>query len=244
MATKLNQIIAVEKGVKASSQSELTKNYQLLQKSGMLLGLSRTYQPKDEEGEMLPPESTRVQLKAEEVLRRVSEVMTRLFDVTATKEWANGSAIADVVVDGRTIVADVPVTYLLFLEKRLVDVHTLIDHLPLLDSAEEWEFDETTDCYRTAPSKTIRTKKTPRNHVKAEATEHHPAQVEMYYEDVPVGTWTTVKFSGALPATRVNELRERVEKLQAAVQQAREKANEIEVTDQQIGKPIFDYLFS
>ena len=244
MATKLNQIIAIEKDVKASSQSELTKNYQLLQKSGMLVGLSRTYQPKDEEGEELPPESTRVQLKAEEVLQRVTEVMTRYLDITATKEWANERAAADVVVDGTTILTQVPVTYLLFLEKRLVDLHTLVEHLPLLDAAEEWEFDSATDCYRTPPSKTIRTKKTPRNHVKAEATEHHPAQVEMYYEDVPVGTWTTVKFSGALPATRVNELRDRVEKLQAAVKQAREQANEIEVTDQKVGKPIFDYLFA
>lgn len=46
----------------------------------------------------------------------------------------------------------------------------------------------------------------PRNHVKAEATDKHPAQVEVYHEDVPVGYWTTVKFSGALPARRVNEL--------------------------------------
>ena len=65
--TKLNQIIAVEKGVKSSALSEMTKQYQLLQKSGLLVGLSRTYQPKDEEGEELPPESTRVQVKAEEM---------------------------------------------------------------------------------------------------------------------------------------------------------------------------------
>lgn len=242
--TKLNQIIAVEKGVKSSAQSELTKQYQLLQKSGLLTGLSRTYQPKDEEGEELPPEQTRVQVRADEVLRRVAEVMTRSFDVTATKEWANGQARADVEVNGRVLLADVPVTYLLFLEKRLVDIHTLIGHLPLLDAAEEWTYDPSIDCYRTEPSRTLRTKKTPRNHVKAEATEHHPAQVEMYYEDVPVGTWTTVKFSGALPAARVNELRDRVEKLQAAVRQAREKANERDVVDVKPAKAVFDYLFA
>jgi hypothetical protein len=242
--TKLNQIIAVEKGVKATSQSELTKQYQLLQKTGLLAGLSRTYTPKDEEGEELPPEQTRVQVQADAVLRRVAEVMTRYFDVTATKEWANVQAKADVVVDGRTLLRDVPVTYLLFLEKRLTDIHTLIEHLPLLDAADPWQYDPSTDAYRTEPTKTVRTKKVPRNHVKAEATEHHPAQVEMYYEDIPVGTWTTVKFSGALPAARVNELRDRVEKLQAAVLQAREEANEIEVTDQKIGDAVFGYLFA
>ena len=242
--TKLNQIIAVEKGVKASSQSELTKQHHTLQKSVLLSGLSRTYQPKDEEGEVLPPESTRVQVKADEVLAHTAEVMTRLFDLTATKDWANGTAVADVTLDGTVLLRDVPVTYLLFLEKRLIDIHTLVSKLPLLDSADAWEYDQSSDSWRTEPTRTLRTKKVPRNHVKAEATEHHPAQVEMYFEDVPVGTWTTVKVSGALPAQRVNELRTRVEKLQDAVRSARETANEVEVVDQAVGKKVFDYLFA
>ena len=44
----------------------------------------------------------------------------------------------------------------------------------------------------------------------AEATQQHPAQVQVYMEDVPEGDWTTVKFSGALPASRVRTLLERV----------------------------------
>ncbi len=59
--------------------------------------------------------------------------------------------------------------------------------------------------------------------MKAEATDKHPAQVGVYYEDVAVGFWRTVKFSGALPAKRVGELLERVEKLQQAVKFARER---------------------
>jgi hypothetical protein len=91
--------------------------------------------------------------------------------------------------------------------------------------------------------RTIRTKKVPRNHVKAEATDKHPAQVEVYYEDIAVGYWTTVKFSGALPAKRVNELLDRVEKLQRAVKFAREEANGSEVTDQRVGDVVLRYLF-
>lgn len=101
-----------------------------------------------------------------------------------------------------------------------------------------------TDAWKTEPVRTLRTKKVPRNHVKAEATEKHPAQVEVYYEDVPIGYWTTVKFSGgALPARRVNELLDRVEKLQQAVKFAREEANGAEVTDQRVGDAVFGYLF-
>ncbi|MFG1807065.1 hypothetical protein [Streptomyces sp. NPDC049040] len=240
---KLNQIIAVEKGVKAKAQQELTAAQHDLQKPALLSGISRTYQPKDEEGEQLPPESTRVQVQAEGALRATVTALTRLFDVTATKDWANCEARADVTVDGRVVVAAVPVSYLLFLEKQLTELHAFVRRLPVLDGAESWTLDPSTDAWKTEPVRTIRTRKVPRNHVKAEATENHPAQVEVYYEDVPVGYWTTVKFSGALPARRVNELLSRIEKLQQAVKFAREEANGAEVTDQRVGDAVLGYLF-
>lgn len=243
MTTKLNQIIAIEKGVKSQTLRDLTDAHQLLQKQAMLAGISRTYRPKDEEGEALPPESTKVQVKAEDVIHETINVLTRLFDVVATKDWANTRAKADVVVDGKVLLAQVPATYLLFLEKQLVDLHTFVKKLPVLDAAETWTFDPSSDCWATEPVQTIKTKKIPRNHVKAEATEHHPAQVEVYYEDVAVGYWRTVKFSGALPARRVNEMVERVEKLQEAVKFAREEANSLEVEDQKLGETIFRYIF-
>ncbi|MDT5032255.1 MAG: hypothetical protein QOC94_2426 [Actinoplanes sp.] len=240
---KLNQIIAVEKGVKSKSFADLTDAHHAVQKSAPLAGISRVYQPKDEEGEQLPPESTRVQLKTEDILREVAETLTRLFDVTATKDWSNLTARADVTVDELTIARDVPVTYLLFLEKQLTDLHTFVKKLPVLDAAESWVRDDSTDSWKTEPVRTIRTKKVPRNHVKAEATEKHPAQVDVYYEDVAVGYWTTVKFSGALPAKRVNDLLDRVLKLQTAVKFAREEANSVDVLDQKVGATIFGYLF-
>ncbi|MFD0686222.1 DUF7873 family protein [Actinomadura fibrosa] len=242
--TKLNQIIAVEKGAKSRAQRELTDLHHRLQKAALLSGISRTYQPLDDEGEVLPPESTRVQVKAEAMLAEAARALTRLFDITATKDWANCDARADVVVDGRTILADVPVSHLLFLEKQLTDLHTFVDKLPVLDAAESWTFDESADVWRTEPVRTTRTKKIPRAHVLYEATTEHPAQVETYTEDVIVGTWTKIAFSGALPARRVNELRERVSKLQAAVKFAREEANGAEVTDRKVGEAVFGYLFA
>lgn len=241
---KLNQIIAVEKGVKSKSYAEFTEAHHAVQKQALLSGISRTYQPKDEDGEQLPPESTRVQISAERILQDAAANLTRLFDVTATKDWANCEARADVVLDGRTLLTAVPVSYLLFLEKQLNDIATFVKKLPVLDGAESWTHDPSTDCWKTEPVRTNRTKKVPRNHVKAEATEKHPAQVEVYHEDVSVGTWITVKFSGALPASRVNELAARVEKLATAVKFAREEANGHEVTDRTVGEAVFGYLFA
>src|SRR6185437_6423737 len=132
---------------------------------------------------------------------------------------------------------------LLFLEKQLVDLHTFVQKLPTLDPSDEWEYNASADAYATPPVQTMRTKKIPRNHVLAEATKEHPAQVATYQEDVPQGTWSTVKFSGALPAQRVNELLSRVEKLQHAVKFAREEANSLDVTPQKVGEKVLGYLF-
>src|SRR5262245_19024708 len=127
---KLNQILAVEKSVKAGAQRALTDAYHAIQKPTLLSGLSRTYQPVDDEGEQFPPESTRVQVQVEDTLKDVGAALTKLFDVTATKDWTNCDARADVKVDGQVVVSDAPVTYLLFLEKQLTDLHTMVSKLP------------------------------------------------------------------------------------------------------------------
>jgi hypothetical protein len=240
---KLNQIIAVSKGVKSQTLRTLTDAHRDVQKQPLLSGISRTYQPKDDEGERLPSESTRVQLTADGVVTEIRTSLVKLFDVVATQDYANCVATADVVVDGAVIAADVPVTYLLFLEKQLTDLYTFVDKLPALDPSENWTFSDSVGHYAADPVQTTRTKKVPRNHVKAEATEKHPAQVEVYTEDVVVGTWTTVKFSGALPVSRIRELRERVTTLQQAVKFARETANANDVTDVTVGDRILSYIF-
>lgn len=242
--TQLNQIIALEKGVKQKTASELAVQARDLSAPSLLSGISRVYQPKDEDGDQLPPESNRVQVKAEDVLKRTEATLTRLWDITLTKDEANRHATADVVVNGVVLVQGAPVTYLLFLEKQLIELATFVRKLPTLDLAEEWSWDANTATYRTPVTQTTRSKKVMRNHVVAEATAQHPAQVHVYQEDVPVGTWNLVKFSGALPATRVRAISERIDALLDAVKIAREKANGHQVEDQHIGSDLFAYLFA
>ena len=240
--TVLNQIIAVLKGTKAKTNREISDAYKLVQKPDLFKGLSKTYAPLDEEGVQLPPEGTNVQLKANDILANVSTVLSKFFDLAYTQEFANTQAKADILVDGKPLLRDVPVTYLLFLEKQLTDLGTFISKLPTLDPAESWEYDSNVGYFKTVPTQTKSTKKVPRAFVKAEATDKHPAQVEVFHEDIIVGFWTTVKFSGALPADRIAELVERVEKLKDAVKYAREQANTAEVADMHVAKPVFDYL--
>lgn len=242
--TRLSQIVAVEKGVKADGDRTLTNAYQVLQKAPLLSGITRVYTPKDDAGDVLPPESTKVQVTVDGVLEEVSEALTRMFDVVLTKETANTSAKADVKVGSKVIAYDVPVSYLLFLEKKLTDIHTFLAKLPTLDPSDEWEADENNGGYRSQPVVSVRNLKVPFNHVRAEATKEHPAQVEVLHQDVQAGTWTTTKLSGGLPPARVKTLTERTKALREAVKFAREEANSLMVTDVQTGKAIFDYLLA
>jgi hypothetical protein len=241
---KLNQIVAIEKGVRSSSYAAVTEQHKRVQKSSLLSGISRTYHPKDEEGDTYPPESTLVQVRAQESIQKASKSWTDLFDITLTKDSGNTEAKADVIVDGETVAADVPISTLLFLEKQLQDVKTFITKLPTLDPAHSWSFDEAQDCYATDPAETAKTKKIPRAFEKSPATKEHPAQVEIFHEDILVGRWRTVKYSGALPASQVNEYLERVEKLVQAIKFAREKANSIEIQRRRMGEDVFRYLFA
>lgn len=241
--TKLNQVLAVEKGAKSSTESDITKAYHLVQKPEIFSGLVRTYEPKDEDGERLPGESQNVIATVPDMVSTFANSLTRLFDITFTKVAANTEAVADVVVDGVTIIDHVPVEYLLFLEKRLIDVQTFLGKLPTLDPAKEWRWDGTRGLFATEPVTTNRTKKVYRNHVKAEATDKHPAQVEIFTEDETVGYWKVVNYSGAVAETKVKEWKEKVTRLQAAVKFAREEANSITVDQRAAGEVVFAHIF-
>ncbi len=240
---KLNQIVAIEKGERAASLRVMTEVHHKL-KENMLNGLRRTYQPKDDEGEMLPGESTNVQTTVPVVLADVRVAVGEYLNVVATRDFGNCdlSARADVVVGDQVVIAQAPVSFLLTLEKELVSLHTMIAGLPTLDPAVSWTFDEQNESYRSDPVQTTRTKKVPKAFVKAEATDKHPAQVEMFTEDVIVGTWTNVRLSGAVSDSTRRELAARVVELQKAVKFAREQANGAEVERLKHGNAVMSYL--
>jgi len=245
--SKLNQIIAIEKGIKSRVCKEVSKMHNLIQKPELFNGMAKVYQPIDEEdiqSESLPPESKKVQLIATEVLNDLAKEKSEYYDVTARKDWTNNVAKADVVVDGEILIADAPVTYLLTLEKELVDVRTFIEHLPILDTSEDWHFDISSGLSKTKETQTHRTKKKAKAIVLHPPTKEHPAQTQLVSEDILVGYWNTVKHSGAISRKDKVQLLEKAETLVNAVKEAREAANDVEeIRAPKIGQTIFGYLF-
>lgn len=241
-ATALNQLIAVRKGVQAQVHGEVTRLRRESQKPQLMSGLSRTYQKINDEDPDLPGEAQRVQLTVEDVLDGVRAQMVRLWDLTATVDVTNCEARGQIVIGDRTV--SLPVSSLLFLEKQLTNLHTLVEALTELDPNETWSWDGVAGMWVTAPTTTVRSKKVPRNHVLAEATEKHPAQVQVWHEDVPVGYWNLVKFSGAISRTRKVQLLARVVQLREAVKMAREQANATTVKDVAVADAMFDHILA
>lgn len=241
--TQLNQIVAVVKPLKAKTTRELTDLFRTLDRANLFTGRVRTYRPKFEDGDQFPNESQNVQATVTHTVAAATKLLTRLFDTVYTHETANTEARADVVVDGDTLLQDVPVTYLLFLEKQLEDLSTFIGKIPVLDPEHTWTYDPNKGLYVAAPVETLKTKKVNKPIVMYEATKEHPAQVVMGAEDIVTGTWTQINVSGAVPFDVVLQLSERIDKLRTAVKYAREKANSATVTDHKVAAPLLEWLF-
>jgi hypothetical protein len=241
---KLNQLIALLKGEKTTAKSRQTEIYQRSQKVALFSGLSRVFSPRDDEGYVYPSESQAVQQTASKLLIDFKEVSSRYIDLAAAQDWANTTAKASVVVDGQTILADVPVSYLLFLEKSvLVDLKTFVQSIPVL-TLDSWTKSPTTQLWETEGKQTVKTKKVMKAVVLYEATTEHPAQVEKITEDVVEGTWLSTSYSGALSKAEKDRLLTNIQKLHDAVVLARTQANEAIAQDKKVAKPIFDFVFS
>ncbi len=243
MSRKLNQILAVEKGVKVRTYSALTEMHKAAQTAALFQGFSKTYTPVAEDGHPQAQQTQKVQKNAEEMFAEAQKALIDLFDITATKDWGNQTAKADLVVDGKVILANVPATYLLFLDKQLSDLRTLIGSTTELDGSVDWSKDPSSGLFKSPAIQTSTSQKVQKALVLHPPTDKHPAQTQLITEDQVVGHWFNVKQSGALPTPRKKELVGRVQKLLDAVKVALEDANMTRVEDQKTGEAVLSYIF-
>jgi hypothetical protein len=241
-ATALNQMIAVRKGVQAETNAAFIKVFNTVQKVQLLTGLSRVHRKVRDEDPDVPGESQRVQVRAADSLLEVRDLLARRWDVTAAIDWTNCEAKANVVVGDTVLIEQAPTSFLLFLEKQLTELHEFVSKLPVLDPAEEWHWDDNADAWASATTTTSRTKKEWRTHMLAPATDRHPAQVKEYTEDVTVGYWDLIKFSGAIDGARRKVLLGRLRELKDAVTVAREQANMTDVIDPKPAGQVLTWL--
>ena len=244
----LSQIIAIEKGKKENWAKISSNAKRVFANRSVLMGFSKVFEPlsvdeKDRQEQQRPPELVRVQATAKDILLTVNKTLIELFDLTATKDFTNTKAHADIVVNGTVIAEKVPAVHLLFLEKHLDELHAFCSDIPTLDPSKDWTWNAERGYYVTPQTHTIATKNVMKALVLYEATERHPAQVQTYNEDVAVGKNHTTEFSGAMSPTEHKALMGRIETLQQAVKFAREEANRTPADVNYTGTKVLSYIF-
>jgi hypothetical protein len=244
MARVLNQVIAIVKGVKGRVMSRCNELHNQLQAEALLNGSTREYAPMTEGDTIYPKQEQIVQVNAIDHLKEMADLTAELFDAEAALDYANCSAKADVIVDGTVILSGVPATYLIFLEKSLLDLHTTLAKAAVLKTDKRWKFDELSRLFLTDPEKTIKTKKVEKHIVVVPATVEHPAQVAKVTEDIAEGTWTNTQMSGAMSPARLKLIRDRVQRLIDAVKVAREQANMVAAPEVAIGRKVMAHIFA
>lgn len=180
-----------------------------------------------------------------EKLKYTLSQLTPFYDVVLQKEATNQDAIADLIVNGKTIATGLPATFLLGMETKLKSLREIYEVIPTLAPGIRWDKDETVgrNVYRMSqPEVRAKTAKTWQHKVLVAATDKHPAQIEKWEEAVTVGTFTKQAWSSAMTATEKSELLGRIDDLIQAVKQARQRANSVAVRKISIGKALVDYL--
>ena len=241
---KLNQALAVERDIKNKATARVTERHKQNKKTALFEGQSVTFRKIREEAPDVPARSQRVQLTANGSIALLRDEFTRLFNVTAAKDYANCEARGSVRVGGKLILENVPATHLLWLEKKVRDIRTFITDLPILDGAYDWEEDANDGLFKTQVQEQASTMKVQEGIVLHPPTEHHPAQTQLITKDVVIGYKQTARHSGAIPASRKEVLVARVDEVLHAVAKAREEANaSVDVGDHSVGETIFGYIF-
>lgn len=244
---KLHELLAVESdlaGTYARILTETRANFTKLR--DRYLGQTQRVELFDTDA----PEEADIHKELDDTVQNkldyTAEHVIRYLDAVLQKETTNQGATADIVVDGVTIASNIPATFLLGLEAKLKRIRDdMYATIPTLQPGIKWELDEDIGggVYKKVHAdEKFRTRKVRKNHVLAAATKEHPAQVEVYTEDVQVARIVTDTWSGMISPAQKSAKIKRVDKLIRAVKKARQQANTTEVVKTTIGEEIFNYI--
>lgn len=206
----------------------------------------KTFTPATEGAKEQVEEQSDIQTTVEKELRWVASHWAKAIDVARQVEEGNTLARADVVLDNGTVLLEkVPATALLELVQRADEIQALIAAVPTLDPSKAFREDSSKGegIYQARQVTKTRTQKQQKHLVVVPATDHHPAQVAVLNEDVPIGTLTEQEWSGLVTPSRKADMLARAEEVRRAVKQALQRANAVELpTEPTVGQAIFDFI--
>lgn len=246
---KLHEVLAVEGDLEGLYKRIVSETSAIFEKKGEhFTGLHKTLRMFDEQRQReaeAAEEHREMVTTVPDKLVYAANAIARYLDCVLQKEATNQEAKADLVVDGKILAINIPATFLLGLEKRLVFIRGMYEHIPTLAPGIEWKVDDTKSegvYVAIHPEKTNKTAKLVKHQVLVQPTKEHPAQIEKWTEDTPVGLFTTRKWSGMMSSRDKHERLARIDTLIRAVKEARQRANCQEVIKAEIGEKLFGFI--
>lgn len=246
---RLSQAVALTVARSGAATKDSTVYYHILQKADSFAGHTKKFKPTklDSNNQPIDPQPDQqkvVQCKVATLLSDLVSVLSGHFDAAATRDIGNTLAKANVVINGTTVMKDVPVPYLLFLESELTNLHTQAQNIPTLSLDKSWTFDQQSGFWKSETVVTNREKKEPQIIKVFEPTEHQEGKFAAVEQSVVTGQWEHVDLSGAIPQTEKQAIIDRIRTVREAVVSAREEANATKIPVQSFASNILNYCLT
>lgn len=232
---KLHEILAAEDTVVSAATKLMAETADKFNKhSEFFMGSTRTLKrvndsPEDQAKELASRTAKNLATTVPATMDYAFGVVARMLDLKMRKHATNQVAQADVVLDGKTLMSEVPVDFLLDMEKLLPQWRDMFLRMPTLDPSKEWVTQQKGVYKLREPVTSAQTEKIMYPIVMAPATDKHPAQVKEGTKDVTVGVFSDLTFSGAATSQQKADILALCDKLIIAVKEARMRANSVEV---------------
>jgi hypothetical protein len=248
---KLHEILAVESDLRGQYEKIYAESKVTFEKKGEhFLGFHKSLKMFDvarENEEAAAEQHKELVTTVDEKLRHTWRYITKYFDCLLQKESTNAFAKADLVIDDVVLGEQLPATFLLGMEQRLKKVRELYEIIPTLQPGIAWVVDTTQrpGVFRAQNAERAnKTEQVIQHKILVAPTDNHPAQIEKWSEQLPVGVYTQDRWTGMISPARKAELLERLDTLIAAIKKARQRANQVEVVKADIAQKIFNYIHS
>lgn len=245
---KLHEILAVESDLEGHYKRIVGETTNVFTKGEHFSGAHKTLNMFDEARQREAEAAEQHQEMVTTVKRKLDyteDAIVRYLDVVLQKESTNQEAKADIEINGQVLATSVPATFLLGLENKLKYIRAMYEAIPTLPPAIEWKKDESMgdDVYVAVhEEKANKTEKVIKHQVLVQPTKEHPAQIEKWTQDTPVGVFSIRRWSGMISPREKMEFLTRIDTLLRAVKEARQRANCQEVIKRNIGEKLFQYI--
>lgn len=247
---KLHELLAVEDSLLTKFKKMLEEGVSTFSSkehlfNGRTIRQESCFQETDAEYKEFPntTQTNPVQETVPGKLQYIAAAATEYFDSVASKDATNCGARADLELNGQVLLTNVPATTLLFIENKFKSIRNLIESIKTLDQAKVWTKATDEDNVFVGPeiSKVVKvTIKKPT--IVVQQTDKHPAQVTILDEHRIVASTATVERSGLITSATKSNLMRRCDEIISAAKQARQRANNIEITKTKVGDTLFNYL--